>query len=210
MATLVLVVFCPRRVSCCSRLPIRSSLHFGGNGAEEWWKVSAPFPAHGLPLVLQPQAEPALTPAFNVNHDINRQGLTTNSENRGNLASNSLVLVVVVVVAVAAVAAGWCRGREGGGERGRVGVGGGDGGADGAIAHACVHPTKMVRSKGGSRRPWCKPQPTPRGGKKVLRHAHLVPSFRGDRGQQPFPSLWRWEPWVRTTMASILNTYHWT
>ena len=35
------LVFCPRRASCCSCLPTRSSLNFGGNGAEEWWKVTA-------------------------------------------------------------------------------------------------------------------------------------------------------------------------
>ena len=41
VASVVLAVFGPRRAACCSCLPTHSSLNFGGNGAEEWWKDSA-------------------------------------------------------------------------------------------------------------------------------------------------------------------------
>ena len=54
--------------------------------------------AHGLPLVLQPRAEPALPPphggsldAFDISHGVNRKGLTrVRNKKRGNLGSNTL------------------------------------------------------------------------------------------------------------------------
>ena len=41
VASVVLAVFGPRRAACCTCLPTNPFLNFGGNGAEEWWKVSA-------------------------------------------------------------------------------------------------------------------------------------------------------------------------
>ena len=58
VATVVLAVFCPRRATCCSCLPTHSSLNFGGNGVEGLGKDHA----HGLPLVLKPRAQLALSP----------------------------------------------------------------------------------------------------------------------------------------------------
>ena len=52
--------------------------------------------------------------------------------------------------------------------------------------------------KAGSRRPQCKPYPTPRRGKRFPLY------FRG-RGAQSFPSPRRWMPWIRSEMRN--NTW---
>ena len=61
----------PVGASCCSCLPTHTSLNFGGNGAEEWWKVSARTMRTVCPA-----------DAFNVRH-VSRQGLTRDHTQKG-------------------------------------------------------------------------------------------------------------------------------
>ena len=79
----------PRRAACCSCLPTNSSLNFGRNGAEEWWKVSARtmrtvcrscFGDKRGRRSRRLMAAPA--DAFNIGH-VNRKGLTRDHTQKG-------------------------------------------------------------------------------------------------------------------------------
>ena len=67
-------------------------------------------------------------------------------------------------------------------------------------------PLRLFPPKAGSRRPQCKPHPTPSRGKRLRGTPTSLPTPTEEGGAQSFPSPRGWMPLARNTMKSITWT----